>query len=154
LSLYGKSKVIAIVKKELVPLMKIIGIDTVFVAENHDVLNVLEKVVRDRDVGVVVIQRSLAKDINLLEFQSIGLYPSIINDVLNVLEKVVRDRDVGVVVIQRSLAKDINLLEFQSIGLYPSIITIPDASEDLSESPRSFYRDLIRRFIGYEVYLE
>jgi vacuolar-type H+-ATPase subunit F/Vma7 len=110
LSLYGKSKVIAIVKKELAPLMKIIGIDTVFVAENHDVLNVLEKVVRDRDVGVVVIQRSLAKDINLLEFQS--------------------------------------------IGLYPSIITIPDASEDLSESPRSFYRDLIRRFIGYEVYLE
>lgn len=110
MSLYGKSKVIAIVKKELAPLMKIIGIDTVFVAENHDVLNVLEKVVRDRDVGVVVIQRSLAKDINLLEFQS--------------------------------------------IGLYPSIITIPDASEDLSESPRSFYRDLIRRFIGYEVYLE
>ena len=111
MSLYEKSKVIAIVKKELVPLMKIIGIDTIFVAENC-------------------------------------------NDVLNVLEKVVRDRDVGVVVIQRSLAKDVNLLEFQSIGLYPSIITIPDASEDLSESPRSFYRDLIRRFIGYEVYLE
>uniref|UniRef100_A0A7C5UT59 V-type ATP synthase subunit F n=1 Tax=Ignisphaera aggregans TaxID=334771 RepID=A0A7C5UT59_9CREN len=111
MSLYGKSKVIAIVKKELAPLMKIIGIDTIFVAENR-------------------------------------------NDALNVLEKAVKDRDIGVVVIQRSLAKDISLLEFQSIGLYPSIITIPDSSEDLSEPPKAFYRDLIRRFIGYEVYLE
>jgi len=111
LSLYGKNKVVAIVKKELAPLMKIFGIDVIFVVEGH-------------------------------------------SDVLNVLEKVIKDKNIGIVVIQKSLAKDVNLLEFQNIGLYPSIISIPDTPEDLSESPRTFYRDLIRKFIGYEVYLE
>ncbi len=107
-----KSKVAAIVRKELGPLMKILGIDNVFVIENQ-------------------------------------------NEVLNILAKLIENRDLGVIIIQRSLIKDIDLTtQLQDIQIYPSIITIPDTPDDLFEHPKTFYRNIIRRFIGYEVYLE
>lgn len=107
-----KSKVAAIVKKELSPLMKILGIDDIFTVENQ-------------------------------------------NEVLDILIKLIGNRDLGVIIIQRSLIKGIDLTTYlQNIQIYPSIIVIPDTPDDLSESPKTFYRDIIRRFIGYEVYLE
>lgn len=107
-----RSKVAAIVKRELDPLMKILGIDSVFVIENQ-------------------------------------------NEVLDVLVKLIENRDLGVIIIQKSLVKGVDLTVYlQDIQIYPSIITIPDTPDDLFESPKTFYRDIIRRFIGYEVYLE
>lgn len=109
---HDRSKVSAIVKRELGPLMKILGIDSVFIVENQ-------------------------------------------NEVLDTLAKLIGNRELGVIIVQRSLIKDIDLTTYlQNTQIYPSIIAIPDTLDDLFESPKAFYRDIIRRFIGYEVYLE
>ncbi len=108
----SKSKIAAIVRRELAPLMKILGIDAIFIIENQsEILNALTKLIEDRDLGVIIVQRSLVKGIDLTTY-------------------------------------------LQNIHIYPSIIAIPDTLDDILESPKAFYRDIIRRFIGYEVYLE
>lgn len=112
LSLHRKARIAAVVKKELTPLIKILGINNIFVVEDR-------------------------------------------NEVLEALNRLIKDRDVGVIVVQKSLVRDIEMASYtQDIGLYPSIVVIPDTPEELAETPRTFYRDIIRRFIGYEVYLE
>ncbi|MCS7112182.1 MAG: hypothetical protein N3D82_04375 [Ignisphaera sp.] len=107
-----KSKIAAIVRRELAPLIRILGIDDVFVIENQDeVLATLTKLAEDKSLGVIIIQKSLIKGFDLTTY-------------------------------------------LQNIQVYPSIIAFPDTPDDISEPPKSFYRDIIRRFIGYEVYLE
>lgn len=107
-----KSKIAAIAKRELTPLVRILGIDEVFVVEKQDeVLTILKKLIENKGLGIIIVQRSLIRGIDLTPY-------------------------------------------IQSTQIYPSIIALPDTPEDLSEPPKTFYRDIIRKFIGYEVHLE
>lgn len=60
--------------------------------------------------------------------------------------------DIAIIVTQRSLVR--RLAEpLEMARLYPVVVALPDRSEDYVERTIDYYRDLIRRFIGYEIHL-
>jgi vacuolar-type H+-ATPase subunit F/Vma7 len=106
-----KKKVCAIVKSDLEPLMKILGVSEVYTV---------------RDWGEVKM----------------------------VLEDLVKRDDLSIVVIQKSLVpKDVSFIDLNIRKLYPIVTIIPDDKNSLSEPLQSFYRELIRRYIGYEIHI-
>jgi len=59
--------------------------------------------------------------------------------------------EVAIVVTQRSLVKKHRIPE--QVKVYPIIVSLPDKLEDLGVEAIDIYREFIRRFIGYEVYI-
>lgn len=111
LKVLGK-KILAIVKPDLAPLMRALGIaDIIEVSDETGVLDVFKRVVMLEDVGIVIIQRRLLEGI-----------PA-------------------------------STLEDAHFKLYPAIVILPDNVEELKKSPVEIYKDLVRKFIGFEVYL-
>lgn len=106
-----KKKMCAIVKSDLEPLVKIIGISEVYTVRDWgEAKSILENLVKRDDLSIIVIQRSL-------------------------------------------LPKDTSFIDLNIGKLYPIVTVIPDDKESLSEPLQSFYRELIRRYIGYEIHL-
>ena len=100
-----------IVKKELEPFMRILGVKETFVVSHwEETKKVLEGVSMRRDIAIVLLQKSLVPE--------------------------------GVSFV------DLNLQQ-----LYPIVVLFPDTKEALSESLQGFYRELVRRYIGYEIHL-
>lgn len=105
-----KLRLAAVVKKELVPLIKIWGIASVAGVDDS-------------------VSAALAVD----EF--------------------LRMEDVAVIVVQKSILRNMRLPTEVHGRLYPILIELPDEPRDLEVEPQEYYRDLIRKFIGYEVHL-
>lgn len=105
-------KIVAIVKPELSPLMKMLGAQEVLEADETNVIELFKNVVGLDDVGIVLTQKSLIEKI-----------PS-------------------------------TILEDMQSKLYPIIVTLPDSVEEVKKSPIEVYRDIIRKFIGFELYLK
>lgn len=103
-------RIVAVVKKELAPLVKILGIANV--------------VGVDDDVNASI---------------AVG--------------ELLRSGDVAIIAIQKSLMRALKLPAEAYGKLYPILIEIPDEPRDLMVEPREYYRDLIRKFIGYEIHL-
>lgn len=105
-----KLKLVAVVKKELVPLVKILG-----------------------TINVVGVDDSISASMAVAEFMRSG--------------------DVAVIAVQKSLLRAMRLPAEVHTKLYPILLEIPDEPGDLTADPQEYYRDLIRKFIGYEVHL-
>lgn len=105
-----KLKIAAVVKRELVPLVKILGISNV--------------VGVDDDVNASIAVGELLKS-----------------------------GDVAIIAIQKSLMRAIKLPTEVHSKIYPVLIEVPDEPRDLMVEPQEYYRDLIRKFIGYEIHL-
>jgi len=103
-------KVVAIVSRELAPLMKVLSIAEVYSVEEA---------------------QELAKLIGDLSKRG----------------------DVGVILAQRSLVERVKLPEELREALWPIVVELPDRLADLSLSPELFYKELVRRFIGYEIHI-
>lgn len=74
-------KVLAIVKPDFAPLVRILGIaDVIEVFDEAEVLDVFKKAVKLEDVGIILIQRSLVGNIpaSILEDVQSKLYPALI----------------------------------------------------------------------------
>ncbi len=100
-------RIIAIVDRRLSPLMKILGIDEVIEVGNVD-------------------------------------------EVKSILVNIVKRNDIGVIIVQQSLSRVIDIpLE----GMYPIVISIPDTIENAKMEPIEIYRSIMRKFIGYEIYI-
>lgn len=61
--------------------------------------------------------------------------------------------DVAVILVQKSLLRAAKLPAEAHGAVYPIVLEIPDEPRDLEVEPRDYYRDLIRKFVGYEVHL-
>jgi vacuolar-type H+-ATPase subunit F/Vma7 len=71
-----------------------------------------------------------------------------------VLNSVSERKDVAVVFLQKSLVpEELSFVDLNFPQLYPIVVLFPDTKEALSQPLQSFYRDLIRRYIGYEIHL-
>lgn len=105
-----KLKLAAVVKKELIPLVKILGIANVIGVDDS-------------------VNASLA------------------------IAELLKSEDVDIIVVQKSLARTIRLPTEVYTRLYPILVEIPDDPHDLLVGPGEYYRDLIRKFIGYEIHL-
>lgn len=107
-----KKRIIAVVRPDLSPLMKILGVEEVF--EVDDKINVDE----------------LFKKVSELD-------------------------DVGIVLTQKSIIEKISgsVLEDIQSRLYPVIVMLPDSIEEIKKNPMDVYRGLIRKFIGFEIYM-
>lgn len=105
-----KLKVVAVVSRELVPLMKVLSIAEVYSVEGSQELTRL-------------------------------------------IEDLARRGDVGVILVQRSLLGRVKLPEEMREALWPIVVEFPDRLADLSLSPELFYRELVRKFIGYEIHI-
>ncbi|MEM4933772.1 MAG: V-type ATP synthase subunit F [Desulfurococcaceae archaeon] len=105
-------RIVAIVKPDLAPLIRILGIeDVVEVYNEAEVLEVFKRIIMSENVGIILIQKRLVE----------GAPSDVLEDVHS--------------------------------RLYPVLITLPDSVEDLKKNPIEVYRDLVRRFIGFEVHL-
>ncbi|MEM1623548.1 MAG: V-type ATP synthase subunit F [Sulfolobales archaeon] len=105
-----KLKLVAVVKKELVPLVKTLG-----------------------TTNVVGVDDSTSAS--------------------TAVEELLQSDDVAVIVVQKSLLRTMKLPAEVHTKLYPILVEIPDEPGDLTADPREYYRDLIRKFIGYEIHL-
>ncbi|MDK6027993.1 V-type ATP synthase subunit F [Ignisphaera sp. 4213-co] len=73
----------------------------------------------------------------------------------NFLDKLATRNDLAIVAVQKSLVPaEISFIDLNLQRLYPIVVLIPDDKKDLFESLKVFYRELIRRYIGYEIHLE
>jgi len=105
-----KLKVVAVVSRELAPLMKVLSIAEVYSTEEPQELTRL-------------------------------------------MEDLARRGDVGVILVHRSLFERVKLPERIKEALWPIVVELPDRLADLSLSPELFYRELVRKFIGYEIHI-
>lgn len=105
-------KIVAIVRPELAPLMKILGVEEVFEADETTVTELIKGVVQLDDVGIVLTQKSLIEKI-----------PS-------------------------------SIMEDLQSRLYPITVVLPDSIDDGKKSSMDIYRDIIMRFIGFELHIK
>lgn len=107
-----EKKILAIVKPNLAPLVRALGIvDIIEVFDEAEVLDVFKKATKLEDVGIILIQKSLVE------------------------------------CIPASILEDIHS------KLYPVLVALPDSVEELKKSPAEIYKDLARKFIGFEIHL-
>ncbi|ADM27835.1 hypothetical protein Igag_1021 [Ignisphaera aggregans DSM 17230] len=71
-------------------------------------------------------------------------------NIVEIVKKIYEDRSIGIVIVQQSFAKYVMR---EGSDIYPIFIAIPDSLEYLSVQPIEFYRSLVRRYIGYEIYI-
>jgi len=71
-------------------------------------------------------------------------------NIAEIIKKIYEDRSIGIVIVQQSFAKYVVREEGD---IYPIVIAIPDSPEYLSAQPIDFYRSLVRKYIGYEIYI-
>jgi len=71
-------------------------------------------------------------------------------NIAEIIKKIYEDRSIGIVIVQQSFAK---YVVREGGDIYPIFIAIPDSSEYLGVQPIEFYRSLVRRYIGYEIYI-
>lgn len=108
----ARKRIIAIVKPDLNPLMKMLGVEEVFEADDKvDVDELFRKVSELDDIGIILTQKSI-------------------------IERVSE-----------------SILENIQTKLYPVIIMLPDSIEEIRKNPMDIYRSLIRKFIGFEIYM-
>lgn len=70
------------------------------------------------------------------------------------ISELTEHKDVAVIIVQEGLIpREISFIELNLQRRYPIVTVIPDTREKLSEHPGTYYRELIRRYIGYEVYI-
>ncbi|MEM4789316.1 MAG: V-type ATP synthase subunit F [Ignisphaera sp.] len=107
-----KKRVVAIVKPDLSPLMKIIGVD--------EILEVIDKV-----------------------------------NVDELFKNVSEPDDVGIILTQKSIIEKVSesVLEDIQSRLFPVIVMLPDSIDEIKKNPMDVYRSLIRKFIGFEIYM-
>ncbi|MEM1644972.1 MAG: V-type ATP synthase subunit F [Ignisphaera sp.] len=107
-----KKRVVAIVKPDLSPLMKIIGVD--------EILEVIDKV-----------------------------------NVDELFKNVSGPDDVGIILTQKSIIEKVSesVLEDIQSRLSPVIVMLPDSIDEIKKNPMDVYRSLIRKFIGFEIYM-
>ncbi len=73
-----KMKIVAVVLKELEPLMRVLGIDEVYTSSSAaDCIEHLKKLIERDDVAVIVVQHELVENVKELP-ETRGLYPSIV----------------------------------------------------------------------------
>ncbi|MCX8184725.1 MAG: V-type ATP synthase subunit F [Sulfolobales archaeon] len=106
----GELKLVALVKKEFLPLFKTLGLSNVVSADEAS-------------------SATLA------------------------LEELVKSGDVAVVLVQKSLMRTMKIPAEVYSKLYPILIEIPDEPADIAIESREYYRDIVRKFIGYEIYV-
>lgn len=111
LKLKTTKKVVAVVKPELAPLMRILGVEEVLEVDEVSAESI-KRIAESDDIGVVLTQKSLIEKI-----------PS-------------------------------GILEDVQSRLYPIIVVLPDSVEDMRRSSMDVYRDIIRKFIGFELYIK
>lgn len=71
-----------------------------------------------------------------------------------VLDKLVAQSDIAIIIIQKSLVpNEKSFIDLNLDRLYPIVTVIPDDKISLSASLQTFYGELIRKYIGYEIYL-
>lgn len=98
-----------------------------------------------------VVEPYLADFLRVLGIDEVYEVKSL-DDLKKHIDNIYERNDVAIVVIQRSLAKKLgNIIE--KPNLYPVILVLPDRPEYLAEKPIEVYRDIIKRFIGYEVFI-
>ena len=103
-------RVVAVVRGELVPLIKSLGIANVVAVEDRESAEAaLDELLRVGDVAVILVQGSILRGLRV---------PAEVHG-----------------------------------KVYPVIVEFPDNPDDLRVSARDYYRDLIRKFIGYEIHL-
>ncbi|MCS7099723.1 MAG: V-type ATP synthase subunit F [Sulfolobales archaeon] len=107
---FKKLKLVAVVRKELLPLLKTLGVGSVVVADDT---------------------------------QSAAL----------AIEELVKSDDIAVVLVQKSLMRSVKIPAETHSKLYPILVEIPDEPADVAVEPREYYRELVRKFIGYEIYV-
>lgn len=61
--------------------------------------------------------------------------------------------DVGVILVQKSLLEGVRLPEDVERTLWPVVVEFPDRPAELSSSPEVYYRELVRKFVGYEIHI-
>jgi len=71
-------------------------------------------------------------------------------NIAEIVKKIYEDRSIGIVIVQQSFAK---YVAREGVDIYPIVVAIPDSSEYLGVQPIEFYRSLVRRYIGYEIYI-
>jgi len=103
---------------------------------------------------VAIVEPDLAPLMRLLGVNEVFEVFSETN-ILNVFNEVAVVDDIGVIITQKRLIEKIpsGVLEEINSKLYPIIVAIPDNVDDLKMSPVENYRDLIRKFIGFEIHL-
>lgn len=69
--------------------------------------------------------------------------------------KAVMVEDVGIIITQKHVVERVpgSLLEEINSRVYPVVVVIPDNVDELKRNPVEIYRDLVRKFIGFEIYL-
>jgi vacuolar-type H+-ATPase subunit F/Vma7 len=71
-----------------------------------------------------------------------------------ILDEISMRKDVAIVLLQKSIVpQGTSFVDLNLQQLYPIVVLFPDTKEILSEPLQSFYRELIRRYIGYEIHL-
>lgn len=60
--------------------------------------------------------------------------------------------DVAILVTQRSLFERYGVVQ-ERVKVYPVVVSLPDRPEDLRTEAIDVYRELIRKFIGYEIHI-
>lgn len=103
--------VCAIVKRSFEPLMRMLGVKDVYIADSWDeTRRALDELTERKDIAVIIVQESL-------------------------------------------IPRGTSFMELNIESEYPIITVIPDTREKLSEHPSIYYRDLIRKYIGYEIHV-
>jgi vacuolar-type H+-ATPase subunit F/Vma7 len=75
-------------------------------------------------------------------------------DAKKALDEIYVRKDIAIVFLQQSLVpKDVSFIDLNLPQLYPIVVLFPDTREALSMPLQSFYRELVRRYIGYEIHL-
>ncbi len=99
-----------------------------------------------------MVRRELAPLIRILGIADVVEAEDGVNASMAVQE-LLSSGEVAVVLVQKSLLRAAKLPAEIYTSVYPIVVEIPDEPHDLEVKPRDYYRDLIRKFVGYEVYL-
>lgn len=74
-----------------------------------------------------------------------------LEDFENHISAIYRRNDVAIIITQRSLIKQFSKA-IELSKAYPILLALPD-KEDLTEKAIDIYKDIIRKFIGYEIFI-
>ncbi len=69
------------------------------------------------------------------------------------VQELLSSGEVAVILVQKSLLRASRLPAEVYSSTYPVVVEIPDEPGDLEVEPRDYYRDLVRKFVGYEIHL-
>lgn len=101
---------------------------------------------------VAIVSRELAPLMKVLAIADVyGIDEA--QELARLIGDLSRRSDVGVILVQRSLMERLKLPEELKEALWPIVVELPDRPADLKLSPEFFYKELVRKFIGYEIHV-